>query len=69
MDTFAYFEHIFTVSSIKMQHLCDYVNLRKQFVISGEVQPSRLSVLPQGQSARRKASLPGAVLRFIRILQ
>lgn len=33
MDTFAYFEHIFTVSSIKMQHLCDYVNLRKQFVM------------------------------------
>ncbi|MFR1991371.1 MAG: hypothetical protein ACLS3C_15410 [Oscillospiraceae bacterium] len=52
MDSFAYFEYVLPVSSIKMRSFCDYVNLRKQFVISGEVQPSRLSVSPQGQSAR-----------------
>ena len=69
MDSFAYFEYVLPVSSIKMRSFCDYVNLRKQFVIFKEVQPSRLSVLPQVQSARLKASLPGAVLRFIRILQ
>ena len=69
MDSFAYFEYVLPVSSIKMRSFCDYVNLRKQFVISGEVQPSRLPASPQVQSARLKASLPGAVLRFIRILQ
>ena len=69
MDSFAYFEYVLPVSSIKMRSFCDYVNLRKQFVISGEVQPSRLPASPQVQSARLKASLPGAVLRLIRILQ
>ena len=40
MDSFAYFEHVLAVFSIKMRPFCDYVNLQKQFVIFRACLPS-----------------------------
>ena len=40
MDSFAYFEHVLPVFSIKVRSSGDYVNLRKQFVIFGEGFPA-----------------------------
>ena len=54
MDSFAYFEHVLAVFSIKMRPFCDYVNLQKQFVIFR-------ACLPSVEADKRVKRDPGSV--------